>query len=85
MSFEIKLHIFLRKSIDVSEKRGISDFSTAYYLLHVGFLLGLFFDPGDGGDMFLQKRRFTFNGLHGVISPKIKLFKTTAARTSNPT
>jgi hypothetical protein len=25
-----------------------------YYLLHVGFLLGLFFDPEDVGDMFLQ-------------------------------
>jgi hypothetical protein len=24
------------------------------HLLHVGFLLGLFFDPEDGGDMFLQ-------------------------------
>jgi hypothetical protein len=24
------------------------------YLLHVGFLLGLFFDPEDGGDMFLR-------------------------------
>jgi hypothetical protein len=22
---------------------------------HSGFLLGLFFDPGDGGDMFLRK------------------------------
>jgi hypothetical protein len=26
----------------------------ACYLLHAGFLLGLFFDPEDGGDMFLQ-------------------------------
>jgi hypothetical protein len=24
------------------------------YLLHVAFLLVLFFDPEDGGDMFLQ-------------------------------
>jgi hypothetical protein len=31
------------------------------------------------------KRRFTFNGLHGVISQKIVLFITTAVRTSNPT
>jgi hypothetical protein len=48
------------------------------------FLLGLFFDPEDGGDMF-PKRRLTFNGLHGVISQKIVLFITTAVRTSNPT
>jgi hypothetical protein len=25
------------------------------YLLHAGFLLGLFFDTEDGGDMFLPK------------------------------
>jgi hypothetical protein len=35
---------------------------------HAGFLLGLFFDPEDGGDMFLRNVRMTFNGLHGVIS-----------------
>jgi hypothetical protein len=28
--------------------------SSACYLLHAGFLLGLFFDPKDGGSMFLQ-------------------------------
>jgi hypothetical protein len=47
-------------------------------------LFGLFFDPEDGGDMFLQKLRLTSNGLHGVISQKIVLFITTAVRTSNP-
>jgi hypothetical protein len=26
----------------------------ACYLLHVDFLIGLFFDPEDGGDMFLR-------------------------------
>jgi hypothetical protein len=48
-------------------------------------LLGLFFDPEDGGDIFLRNIGLTFNGLHGVISPKIELFITTAVRTSNPT
>jgi hypothetical protein len=42
-------------------------------------LLGVFFDPEDGSDVFL------FNRLHGVISQKIVLFMTTAVRTSDPT
>jgi hypothetical protein len=28
--------------------------SSAWYLLHTGFLRGLFFDPEDGGDMYLR-------------------------------
>jgi hypothetical protein len=51
---------------------------------HAGFLLGLFFDPEDGGDV-TPKRRLTLNGLHDVIPQKIVLFITTAVRTSNPT
>jgi hypothetical protein len=27
--------------------------SSVYYLLHTGFLLALFFNPEDGGNMFL--------------------------------
>jgi hypothetical protein len=54
------------------------------HLPHAGFLLGLFFDPEDGGNMFLQNFRFTFNGLHAAISQKIGFFLTTALRTSDP-
>jgi hypothetical protein len=41
---------------------------------HAGFLLGLFLDPEDGGDMFLRNV-----GLHSVISQKIVLFNRTSA------
>jgi ferredoxin-thioredoxin reductase catalytic subunit len=37
-------------------------------------LLGLFFDPQNGGYVS-PKRRFIFNGLHGVISQKKELFE----------
>jgi hypothetical protein len=36
------------------EETGMNEVArSAFYLLHDGFLLGLFFDPEDGGDMFL--------------------------------
>jgi hypothetical protein len=35
-------------------KFGLLCLLTACYLLHAGFLLGLFFDHEDGGDVFLQ-------------------------------
>jgi hypothetical protein len=42
---------------------------------HADLLFGLFFNSEDGGDVFLEKRRLIFNGLHSVISQKIVLFK----------
>jgi hypothetical protein len=42
-------------------------------------LLSLFFDPEDGSDV-LPNRRFTFTGLHGVISQKTEFFLATAVR-----
>jgi hypothetical protein len=51
---------------------------------HAGFLLRLFFNPENGGDV-PPKLRLTLNGLHGVISQKMVLFIITAVRTSNPT
>jgi hypothetical protein len=33
----------------------------------LAFLFGLFFDHEDGGDMFLSKRRLTFNGLVRIL------------------
>jgi hypothetical protein len=46
---------------------------SACYLLHAGFLLGLFFYPEDGGHV-TPKRQLTFNGLHGITSQKSELF-----------
>jgi hypothetical protein len=42
----------VKKSVDVSEEHVTS--ISAYYQLPAGFLLGLFFDPEDGGDLFRQ-------------------------------
>jgi hypothetical protein len=39
-------------------------------------LLGLFFDPEDGGDIFKR--------LYGLVPQMTELFITTAVRTSNP-
>jgi hypothetical protein len=39
-----------------------------------GAILGLFFDPEDSGDIFLQNIGSLFNGLHSIISQKIVLF-----------
>jgi hypothetical protein len=43
------------------------------------------FTPEDGSGMFIRKNRMIFSGLHGVISQKIELLITTAARTLNST
>jgi hypothetical protein len=41
---------------------------------HAGFLLGLFFNREDGGDV-PPKRQLTFNGPHGVIFQKTEILK----------
>jgi hypothetical protein len=51
----------------------------------LGGLLDYFFDPEDGGDMFLRNVGLQLNGLHGVTSQKMILFITTAVKISNPT
>jgi hypothetical protein len=48
--------------------------SSACYLPHASLLFGLFFDPEDGGDMFLRNV--------GLLSTDDMI---TAVRTSNPT
>jgi hypothetical protein len=41
--------------------------SSAFHLLHAGFLLGLFFEPESGCDIS-SETSVDFNRLHGVIS-----------------
>jgi hypothetical protein len=42
---------------------------------HTGYLLGLYFDPEDGGRHVSPNRRLTFNRLHGVLAQKMELFR----------
>jgi hypothetical protein len=46
----------------------------ASYVIHAGFVLGLFFDTEDQGRHVPLKRWLTFNRLHGIISQKIELY-----------
>jgi hypothetical protein len=57
---------------------------SARHALHACFLLCVFFQPWRWRWHVPPKRRFTFNGLQGVISQKLELFITTDVRTSNP-
>jgi hypothetical protein len=41
-------------SILVAPTMSLGSMSFAYHLLHIGFLLGLFFDPEDRGTQFLS-------------------------------
>jgi hypothetical protein len=50
-----------------------------------GFLIGIFFDPEDGGDMFLYNDGWLSTDYMRDISQKTELFITTGVRTSNPT
>jgi hypothetical protein len=45
------------------------------YPFHAGFLLGLFFNPEDGNEIFFPERLLNLTGLHGVISQKTQPFK----------
>jgi hypothetical protein len=57
--------------------------SSACYLLHAGFLPGLFFNPEDGSNITLLKCQMTFNGLHSITSQKTELLITTTVRIAN--
>jgi hypothetical protein len=60
--------------IAMREIVGKNTISLLVTCFHTGFLLGLSFDPENGGNMFLRNVGLTFNGLHGIISQNIVLF-----------
>jgi hypothetical protein len=62
----------------MSQARHLRAAESEQSLLHIG-LIGLSFEPEEGGNMFLR------NGLQGVISQKIELFITIAMKDSKPT
>jgi hypothetical protein len=53
-------------------------------VFQAGFLLDLFFNPENEGDIFLRNVG-SFNRLCYVISQKTELFRTIVLKTSNPT
>jgi hypothetical protein len=72
----VKSSIFLdiTPSQERNQQETRSKQSCACCLVHANFLLGFFFDPEDGIDIFLQKSRLTFIGLYGVIFQKMEIF-----------
>jgi hypothetical protein len=58
-------------------------FGVTCHLLSRWFLAQLIYRPWRWKLYVLPKRRFTFNGLHGIISQKMLLFITITAGTSN--
>jgi hypothetical protein len=60
----------------------VSSVQLASSLVSTGFLLGLQFDPEDGGDMFLRNVGLSSNYNY---NPQGHIFHTTAGRTSSST
>jgi hypothetical protein len=54
-----------------SQTRNKYEVDSKQSLLHAGFLLGLLFDPEDGGFMLLSNVSLIYKGLRGVIFPII--------------
>jgi hypothetical protein len=50
--------------------------SLSWYLLHAGILIALFFDPEDGGDMFLRNFRW-FSTDCTTLQPRRQTYKLT--------
>jgi hypothetical protein len=65
--WHVKLYISLKVS-------GHLEGTCRIHLLHTRFLLGLFLNPWDLGDMFRRNFIRLLNGLHGVTSQNIELF-----------
>jgi hypothetical protein len=72
------------RAIGVSKFRIVQETGadcSAFHLLHAGSFLSLFFDPEDGGDMFLRNVGCLSMQIDGVTSQKFVFFITTALRT----
>jgi hypothetical protein len=78
-----RLHLQVKKKSSATNQRESRWPATCF---HAGFLLGLFFDPADGGDMFLRNVGWHSTDYKALYIPEYGTLQdyATSHRTSGP-